>query len=307
MNKSKQGERVIIEYKVKAKIKETKLDKWISEFKGGVHTISEKENLSPHKVMSPFRFPGSKGRAVKFIQPFWEKIEHDEYREPFFGGGAVFFAKPKASFNWINDIDRDLIITLRIIANPITREQLIRRVTSEVVTRERFMEVKAWAPSSDIEIAHRFYYINRTSYSGIMKKPPFGYHPKKSVPPSKWGDRIRRAGEKLEGVKITQYDYTEVIKAPPNGKTVLLFIDPPYYHSDQKRAYEYSFSIKDHYELCELLKKTPYFFCLTYDDCSQIRNMYSWAEIHPVSWRYHTANARKASRKMGHELIITNY
>jgi DNA adenine methylase len=140
-----------------------------------------------------------------------------------------------------------------------------------------------------------------------MKKPPFGYHPKKSVPPSKWGDRIRKAGEKLEGVKITQYDYTEVINAPPTGKTVLLFIDPPYYHSDQKRAYEHSFSIKDHYELCDLLKKTPHFFCLTYDDCPQIRNMYSWAEIHSVSWRYHTANARKASRKMGHELIITNY
>jgi DNA adenine methylase len=290
------------------------LEKWISTSKHNAIKSNNETTLSKvtakHAsdfVMSPFRFPGSKGRAIKYIRPFWERINHDEYREPLFGGGAVFFAKPKVKFNWINDIDRELIITLKVMADPVAREQLIQRVTSEVATKERFEEIKAWKPTSDIEIAHRFFYINRTSYCGIMKQPPWGYHPKKSVPPLKWGDRIRKAGEKLEGVKITQYDFSEVITAPPTGKTVFLFIDPPYYHSDQKRAYTHSFSIKDHYRLCKLLQNTSYYFCLTYDDCPEIRNMYSWANIHPVSWRYHTANSRKAKRKMGRELIITNY
>jgi len=33
------------------------------------------------KVKSPFRFPGSKAQAIKFIRPFWEAVDHDEYRE----------------------------------------------------------------------------------------------------------------------------------------------------------------------------------------------------------------------------------
>jgi len=301
-------ELIISNYKV-PKHQSVTLDKWIPKKKQKQenYEVTCTQSIVKERIMSPFRFPGSKGRAVKYIRPFWEKIKHDEYREPFFGSGAVFFAKPKVKYNWVNDIYEELVITLKVMADPISRAELIRRVTSEIVTKERFEEMKNWKPSSSIEIAHRFFYINRTCYSGIMNKPNWGYHPKKSLPPSKWGKRIELAGRKLEGVKITQLDFSEVIRAPPVGRTVFMFIDPPYYHSDQKRAYEYHFSIKDHYRLCKMLKETPYYFCLTYDDCYEIRKMYSWANIHPVSWRYHTANARVASRKMGRELIITNY
>jgi site-specific DNA-adenine methylase len=68
-------------------------------------------------VRSPLRFPGSKFQAIKFIKPIWESVEHDEFREPFFGGGAVFFAKPKVKHNWVNDLSKDLVLTFKIMAN----------------------------------------------------------------------------------------------------------------------------------------------------------------------------------------------
>ena len=40
-----------------------------------------------------FRYPGGKAKAIKFIKPFWENCPHQEYREPFVGGGSVFIAK----------------------------------------------------------------------------------------------------------------------------------------------------------------------------------------------------------------------
>ena len=43
---------------------------------------------------SIFRYPGGKLKALKFINPFWQQIEHDEYREPFVGGGSVYIHKP---------------------------------------------------------------------------------------------------------------------------------------------------------------------------------------------------------------------
>jgi DNA adenine methylase len=269
--------------------------------------IKKPQTIESKTIKSPFRFPGSKAQAIKYIRPFWELYVHDEYREPFVGGGAVFFAKPKVKYNWINDISSDLIKTYKIIADPAQRKILIKRLSVEIATKEHHIEMKNWNPSSDLEIAHRYFYLNRTSYSGIMKKPAWGFHKTKSVPPQRWGPRIEIAGEKLENVKITCLDYHEVINAPPQGENVFLFVDPPYYKADQKRAYQFPFSIDDHIELCRVLKDCQYKFCLTYDNCEEIREMYEWACLHPVSWRYHTANSNKAERKMGNELIITNF
>ncbi len=43
------------------------------------------------KIKSPLRYPGGKSRAIKQILP-QIPVNIREYREPFFGGGSVFFA-----------------------------------------------------------------------------------------------------------------------------------------------------------------------------------------------------------------------
>lgn len=285
-----------------------KITEYMPEYNTKLFTNKNyKESINRKKILSPFRYPGSKAQAVKYIKSFWEKSPHDEYREPLVGGGAIFFSKPKVKYNWLNDIDKEFIITYKIISDPNLRKYLITRVTQEIASKKRHAEIKKWIPKTELEIAYKFFYLNRTSYSGIMKKPAWGYHIKKSVPPSRWGDRIEIAGIKLENVKLTSLDYHKVFNTPPEGNHVFIFVDPPYFKTDQKRAYKYSFTLEDHLEICRVLKQTEYDFCLTYDDCSEVRDLYSWANIYPVSWRYHTANARKAERKMGMELIITNF
>ena len=259
-------------------------------------------------VRSPLRFPGSKFQAIKFIKPIWESVEHDEFREPFFGGGAVFFAKPKVKHNWVNDLSKDLVLTFKVMADSEKRELLKKLISDvEIPTKEKHTEIKEWKPNTKIDKAFRYYYLNRTSYSGIMKKPAWGFHPTKSVHPHKWGDRIEIAGLKLQDTDITNLDFSEVINAPAKGNSVLMFVDPPYYKADQKRAYEHSFIEEEHTRLANELKNTEHKFILTYDDCPEVRELYSWANIYAVSWRYHTANSNKAKRKMGQELIITNF
>ena len=95
--------------------------------------------------------------------------------------------------------------------------------------------------------------------------------------------------------------------AAPEGKRVFMYVDPPYYTSDQKRAYQKSFDISDHERLRKVLRNTKYLFCLSYDDCQEIREMYNWANINGQEWWYNTANCRGTPRKKGRELIITNY
>lgn len=265
--------------------------------------------LKPEKsVHPPIRYTGSKFRAAKHIIPHLERIEYDEYREPFLGCGAIFFTMPLVKYNWLNDIDEELIKTFQVMANNEDRNWLIQKIQGIKPNRELFYKFRYEKAKEKRAVAYRYFVINRTAYGGIMNKPNWGFHEIKSVQPDKWPQLIENAGLKLgQATKITSVDYKEVITAPSLGKEVILFLDPPYFKADQKRAYTFSFNENDHYELLNLLKKTPYKFCLTYDNCEEIKDMYSWANINEVEWRYHTSNSNKAARRMGKELIITNY
>ena len=67
---------------------------------------------------------------------------YDEYWEPFFGGGSLFFAKPLAKKNFINDSNKDLINFFKVIQNYETRIQLIKKVSSFEPTKENFDFIK---------------------------------------------------------------------------------------------------------------------------------------------------------------------
>ncbi|WP_417260814.1 DNA adenine methylase [Celeribacter sp.] len=258
-------------------------------------------------VKSPFRYPGGKFYALKHIIPFLNVVEHSEYREPFVGGGSVFFGKKKADRNWINDIDNDLMNVYSHILNKSSIKDFSVLFDDEYANRERHKEIIQMNAKSSFERAFQTYYLNRTSYSGIINKPAWGYKDGKSSPPKNWKNFLLNAHIKLQNTKITSLDFEEVINAKSKDDKVLIYLDPPYYLADQKRAYTNSFVLKDHKRLADILKNTKFKFCLSYDDCEEIRVLYKWANIYTKSWLYNTANINGASRTMGNELIITNY
>lgn len=259
------------------------------------------------RVRSPFRYPGGKFYAIKFLEPFWMELEHDEFREPFLGGGQVFFAKPGVKYVWLNDIADELIHTYKIIQKPETRGKLLEILAKEYVDKQRYGKVRSWNPQNAIDRAHRFYYLNRTSYSGIMHNPNWGYHQLNSAPPSSWVKFIEAAGKKLEGVKLTCLDFADVIEAPAKGNQVFMYLDPPYIEADQKRAYKHSFTLAEHKRLASILRHTKHKFLLSYDDCPTARDLYSWANLIQEKWWYCTANKKATCRKKGLELLITNF
>lgn len=266
---------------------------------------------SPHQpdglsVKSPYRYPGGKYYAVKYIMPFLLCVDHNEYREPFVGGGSLFFAKPKCPINWINDLEPEIINTYQAIADSDLCEELIERVTKEVASKERHTQIKTLSALTKLDRAFKTYYLNRTSYSGIIKNPSWGYRVGKSSPPTNWGAFLENAHKKLKDVKITSMDFDDVMSTPSNNQ-VLVYLDPPYYHAGQKRAYIKSFTINDHIRLANTLRKTRFSFCLSYDECPEIRDLYSWANIQTCSWNYNIANSHGKKRTKGNELIITNY
>jgi len=264
-----------------------------------------------NKVKTPFRYPGGKFYALKYLLPYINAVPHDEYREPFVGGGSVFFGKNESKYNWINDIEEELINTYKVIQEEHQHKELIKLLEKETATKERHNELKDLKPKNNLERAFKYYYLNRTSYSGIMHKPAWGYRTDKSSPPKNWGAMIIKVHHKLANTKITNLDFEEVILAKPKGSSVLLYLDPPYVEADQKRAYKNHFLLRDHERLCRVLKKTKYYFILSYDNIPFVKELYKWAHIVELSWLYNTSNLNGNKnghkRKMGKELIISNW
>jgi DNA adenine methylase len=264
--------------------------------------------VSESKTPLLFRYPGGKHYAIKILRPFWEAIEHQEFREPFAGGASVFFNKPKVEKNWLNDLDKELITTMKQISDPVARKKLARRFESEKANPARWREVMDLTPKSDLEVAYKYFYLNRTSFSGKLVSAAWGYREKRSLPPERWHERILPCGEKLEDVRFTNWDFEKVINAPSKNQT-LMFIDPPYFLPSKKKHYRHGFTPEDHIRLAEALKKTDHYFFLTYEDTPEVRKLYKWANIYPVNFFYRVGDSgtQGGVRKQGFELVITNY
>ena len=270
-------------------------------------------------INSPFRYAGGKFYARNQILEHFPT--HSYYVEPFAGGASIFFAKKKAENSWLNDIDEALTNTYLIIRD--RPEELIEFLNGEKASKERHTYYKnKFVPKNKLEEAARWFYLNRTSFSGIMKSQNcfWGYGDKYSMRPENWPRNIRRTSKKLQGVTITNLDFEIVINSVPND--AFLFIDPPYFNADQEKFYTYSFSKDDHYRLQSLLRKHKdrIKFLLTYDNSQEIRELYKWAsEMHDKEWNYtinrtddqkngqKKENNFRGERYKGKEVFILNY
>jgi len=267
------------------------------------------------EINSPFRYAGGKFYARKLII---EHIpDHTYYIEPFAGGGSIFFAKPKVKNNWLNDIDSELINCLTIIRDH--PNCLIDALKGEEATKERHRYYKnEYKPTNDLERALRWFYLNRTSYSGIMNMQNcyWGYGEKYSMRPENWPRNILRTSDKLQDVKLTSMDFEHVLDESPAGS--FLFIDPPYFNADQDKFYACCFKKDDHYRLeCALRRAEKSIkFLMTYDNSPEVRDLYSWArDMHEREWNYtinrtddqKNGTREKGSRYKGKEIFIVNY
>lgn len=268
---------------------------------------------------SPFRYPGGKFYARKLILECLP--DHDKYCEPFAGGASIYFAKPKVAKNLLNDLDGELINCYNAIRDNV--EGLIKLLIGIKATKELHYHYKrVYKPKSDLERAFRWFYLNRISYSGIMKFDNcyWGYGDKYSMRPENWPNHLRTVSERLRNVKLTNYDFEKCIDSLNKG--YFLFVDPPYFNARQDGFYQTSFTEKDHYKLARVLRKNrlKFKFLLTYDNCPEVKKLYSWCHaITDKEWNYTISrtddqkNGKKlkdghtGKRYKGQELFIANY
>ena len=272
--------------------------------------------------VAPFvKWAGGKRQLIPQIRERMPE-KHNDYYEPFVGGGAVIFDLLPANA-LINDINKALINTYKTICNePDDFLKEVNRLDNDMwedgkkyyySIREHYND-KLMRSEYDVEQAALFVFINKHCFNGLYRvngKGLFNVPYNNSRRVSVDEDVIIATSEYLRGVTIIDGDFEQACKNAKKGDFV--FIDSPYAPLNPTSFESYTkegFDIESHKRLAKLYDELTARGCycmLTNHNTELINELYGNKDykIDVVSVK-RMINS-DASNRVGEEVIICNY
>ena len=232
-------------------------------------------------------------------------LGYKRYIEVFGGGGWVLFHKPPGrDFEVYNDFNANLTNLYRCVRD--SPEQLIDELTYTLNSRLDFDYVRKIMHTQaselpDVKRAAYFYQIIRQSYASGLDS--FGAQPHRM-----WNKfpLIRQACARLQSVVIENRDFEKLIHQYDRPES-FFYCDPPYYATEDYYE-DVGFTTKDHERLADALCGIEGKFLLSYNDCPEIRELYSREGIIiEGTTRLSNIAQRYEAGKQYAELLISNY
>jgi DNA adenine methylase len=273
---------------------------------------SEIEGAQAINMTRPLlKWAGGKTQLLGEIIPKIPK-KYGRFIEPFFGGGAVFFAvHPTGGI--IADSNPELVNLYRSVADDVegVMAQLRRyENTEEVFYAARALDV---TKLSNVEAAARTIFLNRTCFNGLYRvnksgqfNVPFGRYKNPKIIDE---DALKAASALLSNTTIICGDYKTVLKE--NAQTGdFIFLDPPYLpvseYADFKRYTKEQFYEEDHVELAAEVKRLHELGChviLTNSNHPLVHEQYRKFAVEVVQTkRYISCNGKG---RTGEDVIVT--
>lgn len=179
---------------------------------------------------TPLTYYGGKQQLARRIVGLMPP--HKVYFEPFAGGAAVLFAKPRAQRETLNDVDRHVMRFWRALRE--RPDELARAVALTPYSRTEWEACKAEPdPEDDVEAARRFLAWVDQSFSreGTGWSPPSILFDRRG----RWQagvwqnlpDKLLAAAQRLSGVALENGDALELIPRYDQPDAVI-YCDPPY-------------------------------------------------------------------------------
>lgn len=201
-------------------------------------------------MKTPITYYGGKQALLKHLLPLIPP--HKIYCEPFFGGGALFFAKPKSEVEVINDLNSEVINFFRVTQLKYT--ELEKEIRASLHSRELYKQAMVVYENpemfSDVKRAWAFWVATNQGFASLIGSWGFGKDDSKEAAVAKKRENFTREyAERLKKVQIENNDALKVIDRCDSDET-FFYIDPPYPNSDQGHYTGYTM---EHYK--ELLVK----------------------------------------------------
>ena len=237
---------------------------------------------------------------------------YGRYIEPFFGGGAMFFAlQPESAI--IADSNPELINMYQEVANH--ADNVIQYLKQYENTSEMFYAVRSqeWTTLPKAEAAARTIFLNRTCYNGLYRVNKHGQfnvpYGKNKNPKICDEAGLRAASEALKKADILCGDYLLVLEhhAQPGD---FVFLDPPYLpvseYADFKRYTKEQFYEEDHVELSKVIMALHERGChviLTNSNHPLVHELYAPFNIDVIQTKRHISC--NGSTRKGEDVIVT--
>lgn len=248
---------------------------------------------------------GGKRNLAKRIVPIIERHDHLVYAEPFVGMGGVFLrrqTRPRAEF--INDYSREIYTLFRILQEHYV--QFLDVLRFQITTQANFNRLVETDPETltDLQRAARFLFLQRCAFGGKVSGRNFGVSKdrKARFDLTTLEPDLEALHSRLSSVTITCLDFADFI-GRIDQKDALFYLDPPYWGCESDYGKD-AFSRDRFDELASILQALQGDFLLSINDTPDIRKLFAWANIAPVSTTYSVA---KGSTKPASELLISSF
>ena len=249
-----------------------------------------------------FSYYGGKQRIASWICEYIPK--HTVYVEPFAGGAAVFFNKPKPivtnsdHYREVLNDKLDWIVNLyRIASSESTKNEFHKSLELLPYSRKIFEEskkvLKAPENYSDLCVAIAAYYKMNTSFSHILNGG-FGtgvYSTNSSIGFMNKVSALPKVLERLRGITIEHDDAINVIKRWDSPQT-FFYCDPPYVGTEQ--GHYSGYTTEEYKELINVLSNIQGSMLLSHYDHPDIE--------YPKTWeRFEKSTICSAKRRVGYD------
>lgn len=273
--------------------------------------VEEKEIIYHQVPPKPvLKWAGGKQQLLDKLIPHIPK-QYNQYIEPFFGGGALFFAlNPQKAI--IADSNPELINLYKVIVENV--EELIIALSDLKNDEHFYYEFRKLDPTlmSPVEQATRTIYLNRTCFNGLYRvnkkgqfNVPFGKYKNPKICDE---SNLRAVSHVLQDVQIVRGDYKEVLHNYAQAGD-FIYLDPPYLpiskYSDFKRYTKEQFYEEDHIELAQEVQRLHELGChilLTNSNHPLVHDLYDKYSISVYKTRRNINS--NASKRTGKDVLV---
>ena len=275
--------------------------------------------------VSPLRYPGAKRWMAGYISRAiaCNKLSIDYFIEPFAGGASVSLSLLHNDIvEKVGLIERDPLIAAFWYTLFFDTDWLVNSVLKTEVTLEKWEILKDVQPVSTRQKAFKCLFLNRTSFSGILKSNagPIGGKAQTSkykidcrFTKNTIVNRIRRISEYRDRIAfVWNLDWKAAIdgfmrlqRKGSRSKSALFYLDPPFYKKG-KTLYPFYFKQSNHIELRDYLIHFDQPWILSYDLCPEIIEMYKDGGFNACDVNLIYTTSHNGQRGLGKEVIVSN-
>ena len=256
------------------------------------------------------KWAGGKSQMLEHLLPRVPRA-YGTYIEPFFGGGALFFAlHPEKAV--VSDSNPELINLYRQVAS--NAKDVISYLRTYRNSEKEFYAVRAqtWELLEPAHAAARTLFLNKTCFNGLYRvnrqgafNVPYGRYKNPTICDE---EAILAASELLREADIRCGDYLDVLQDTAKGGD-LVFLDPPYVpvskNADFKRYTKTQFGEEDHRRLAREVSRLRSIGCtvlLTNSNTELVNELYGSYECHVFATKRHISC--HGNSRQGEDLLV---